>query len=412
MDNTLSVENQILLRCARRDVDPATIEALVNGGALEHRSAGWDTLLAAARIHGLLPLLYERLGMLDGDRIPPPVMAHLRGAYVANLLRNQRLGTELAEVVEALRREGIEAIVLKGGALAPTVYTEPAQRPMNDLDLLLRPEAMDRAGAALQSLGFQLSGLIPAHMVAFQQRFGGGLEWQRSRGGEVTRLDVQHHLVGIDWCWTAFPIEADALWATARPLALDGVRAWQLSAEDTLIQLCLHQALHGYASPLIGYADIDRVIGATDSVLSWSRLVQRAHRFRVKTVLYWGLQRAHRLLATPLPAEVAAALQPGGPRLHFLRALAPSDAAVVLHGAGRRPSGIKQGLIYAALAEPIGAGAGMVRRLLFPGEEWLATRYALETRDRARLYRLVHPLRLARAVLRGLYRPLVESSLE
>jgi hypothetical protein len=412
MDEILSAENQILLCCARRDVEPAAFGALVNGGALEHRSVDWDALLAAARRQGLLPLLYERLGMLDGDRVPPAVMAHLRGAYVANLLRNQRLGTELAEVVEALQRDEIEAIVLKGGALAPTIYTDPAQRPMNDLDLLLRPEAMERAGAVLQSLGFRLSDLIPARMVAFQKRFGGGLEWQRSRGGEVTRLDVQHHLVGIDWCWAAFPIEADALWSAARPLALDGVRAWQLSAEDTLIHLCLHPALHGYASPLIGYADIDRVITATEPVLSWSRLVQRAHRFRVKTLLYWSLQRAHRLFATPLPREAVAALQPGGLRLQLLRALAPSDAAVVLHGASRRPSGIRQGLIYAVLADPIGAGAGMVRRLLFPGEEWLATRYALETRDRARLYRLVHPLRLVRAVLRGLYRPLVESSLE
>jgi hypothetical protein len=339
-------------------------------------------------------------------------MTHLRSAYVANLLRNRQLAAELAGVVGTLRREGIEAIVVKGGALAPTVYADPAQRPMNDLDLLVRPEDTDRAGAVLRSLGFALPGALPARMAAFQQRFGGGVEWQRARGGRVTRLDLHHHLVGVDWCWAAFPFDSDALWSAARPLAVDGLEAWQLSLEDTLIHLCLHPALHGYAGPLLGYADVERVLTAGEGAFPWSRLVERAQRFRVRTVVYYGLQAAHHLLGTPLPVEVVTALEPDALRLRFLRGLAPLDAATVLRGADRRPSGLKQGLIYAALADPVGAGAGMVQRLLFPGQEWLATRYALETQGQARIYRWVHPLRLARAVLRGLHRPLVESSLE
>jgi hypothetical protein len=39
-------------------------------------------------------------------------------------------------------------------------------------------------------------------------------------------------------------------------------------------------------------------------------------------------------------------------------------------------------------------------------------RYSLEKGQNTRLYRLVHPLRVARAFLRGLRRPLVKSSLE
>jgi hypothetical protein len=412
VDESLSIENQILLCCARRDADLDDVGALVDHGALVQRSVNWEALLAAARLHHLLPLLCERLAALDGGLVPQAVMAHLRGAYCTNLLRNQRLGAELAEVVEALRGEEVEAIVLKGGALAPTVYQDPAQRPMSDLDLLVRPEQMERAGAVLASLGFRLSASLPARMVRFQQRFGGGVEWQRSAQGELTYLDLHHHLVGVDWCWAAFPVEREAVWAAARPLDLDGAPAWQLSAEDTLIHLCLHPALHGYASPLMGYADIDRVIAAAEGPRLWPRLVERAERFRVKTVVYWGLQQAHRLLGTPVPADVVAALEPGGPRLRVLRWLAPLDPESVLQGAGREPSGVRQGLIYAALADPMGAGAGMVWRLLFPGEEWLATRYGLGSRSWARLYRLVHPLRLARAFLRGLHRPLVESSLE
>jgi len=211
-----------LLCCARSDFDA---EAQAGVEALLHQGIDWTSLLASARSHSMLPLLYERLHGLDAGRIPPEVMASLKGAYYTNLLRNQRLGADLELVVAALREEGMEAIVLKGGTLARTVYADPARRPMVDLDLLVRRGQMERAGTVLETLGYSLSGSEPAHMVAFQQRFGGGLEWLRSREGRVTRLDVQFDLVGVDWCWDAFPVEPDTLWEAARPLDLDGTPA-------------------------------------------------------------------------------------------------------------------------------------------------------------------------------------------
>jgi hypothetical protein len=413
MDESLSIENQILLCCARRDVDPAAIEALVDDAAAGQRGVNWDALLAAARVHHLLPLLYERLAAVGGDLIPPDVMARLRGAYGANLVRNRRLGAELAEVVDSLGREGVEVIFLKGGALAWTVYADPAQRPMADLDLLVRLEQVGRASAVLQSLGFRLPASIPADMVHFQQQIGAGLGWLRSRRGSMTCLDLHHHLIGVDWCRAAFPVDPDALWASARPLALDGTQAWQLSAEDTLIHLCLHPALnHGYASPLLGYVDMDRLVTAADGGPSWPRLVERAERFGVKTTVYLGLQCAHQHLATPVPPEVLATLQPGRLQSRLLRRLAPVDQEAVLKGINRHRGAVERVLFRSALADQAGATGGIVRGFLFPSEEWLATRYALKTRSQARRYRLVHPLRVARDFLRTLHPPLVRNSLE
>jgi hypothetical protein len=268
---------------------------------------------------------------------------------------------------------------------------------------LVRPEDMDRVGTVLRSLEFEQSGAIPAEQVPFQQRFGGRLEWLRSRGDSVTRLDVQNYLIGTDWCRMAFPVEPEALWAASRPLGLGGVQALQLSAEDTLIHLALHPALHhGYTIPLLCYADVDRVIMVARTPLSWSRLVERAERFRVKTAVYWSLRCAQRLLETPVPPGVLAALQPGGLQVRILRWLAPMEPGAVLHRVQGQPRGAQRVLLDAALADQIEAVGGMVLRLLFPGEEWLAARYALETRWQARLYRLVHPLRVARASLQHL----------
>jgi hypothetical protein len=402
--------DRLLLLCARGRFDDevrATVEALLG------QEVDWQRLLAVAALHRLLPHLYYRLRELDHTLLPAPVMDRLKSNYYANLRRSLWLQHELLQVIQQLRRQGIEVIVLKGGALAWTVYPNPALRPMADLDLLVRPEEMARVGPALEALGFHRSASLPAHMVAFQEAFGGGVEWVCERNGVKVALDIQHDLVGVDWCRGALSIEADALWQAACPLPLNGIQARQLSAEDTLIHLCLHPALHhGYAFAFSGYVDIDRLVWQVGSDPFWTRLLERVGRFQVRTVVYGGLLAAHRLLATPVPPEVLAELAPRGARLHLLRRLAPLDRDADLQEAGKPVTGVRQMLLYAMLMDRWQDAGRMLWSILFPDPDWLAARYGLNGRGRARLYRLVHPFRVARAFVRGLYRPLLQSSLE
>jgi hypothetical protein len=409
LDGRLETTDRLLLCCAQSRFDDGA-------GAREllEEDIDWERLLALAAKHRLLPLLYTRLQELDGARIPEAVMVRAQSAYYASLRSNVLLQHELAQIVGSLHEEGVEVIVLKGGALAWTVYASPALRPMVDLDLLVRPEHIERVGRVLEALEFHRSESLAARMVPFQERFGGGAMWIREGDGRMTGLDVQHDLVGVDWCRQAFPIEADALWEAARPLDLGGTLAKQLSPADALIHLCLHPPLHhGYTWPLIGYVDIDRLIYQAGSDLSWTDLLERVRRFRVKTIVYWGLNAVHEVLATPVSAGVLAELAPQGIRLRLLQRLAPLGQDVVLHEGATRPrTGVRQVLLYAVLADRLRDAWHIPWSILFPDLEWLRVRYALQGKWQARLYRLVHPFRVARAFVRGLNRPLVDSSLE
>jgi hypothetical protein len=90
-----------------------------------------------------------------------------------------------------------------------------------------------------------------------------------------TNRCIHHHLVGLDWLRTAIPIDRDAIWHAARPLQIEATETLQLSTDDTLIHLCLHPAIqHGYAWPLIGMVDIDRVLARAGDVFCWDRLIQ------------------------------------------------------------------------------------------------------------------------------------------
>jgi hypothetical protein len=153
---------------------------------------------------------------------------------------------------------------------------------------------------------------------------------------------------------------------------------------------------------LISYVDMDRLIAAADGAFSWATLIERAERFRVRAAVSYGLQCAHDLLETPLPAEVQAALGPGRLQWRALHRLAPLDQEVVLHLPNMRLRGWKQVLLHMALADSLGAAAGVLQSLLFPDREWLAARYPMQIGGRVSLYRLVRLLHLTRAFLESL----------
>ena len=81
-------------------------------------------------------------------------MDGLRRAYYGNVARNTLLYKELNRILGALQEMGSQSIALKGAALAETVYPSRALRAMSDIDLLVRPDAVERIEAQLLELGY------------------------------------------------------------------------------------------------------------------------------------------------------------------------------------------------------------------------------------------------------------------
>jgi Uncharacterised nucleotidyltransferase len=124
--------------------------------ALAQTSFNWERFTTRACAHGVAPLLYahpHKLGVVD--HLPPRVRAVLQSAYYRNAARNTRLFRVVAEVWQACHRQGIAVIVLKGAALAETVYPHRAVRPMSDIDLLVRAEALEAMDESLTASGYR-----------------------------------------------------------------------------------------------------------------------------------------------------------------------------------------------------------------------------------------------------------------
>ena len=109
----------------------------------------WADLVELAHAERVSPLVY--LVVKDGEYCPPEALAALRGVYYHTLQSNTRLLRMVSEIALAFQARGVGLIVLKGMALAESLYHNPGLRPVTDIDLLVRPVGLEEIVADVEA---------------------------------------------------------------------------------------------------------------------------------------------------------------------------------------------------------------------------------------------------------------------
>src|SRR5262245_38151271 len=126
----------LLAVCARAQAHPAQAALLrEQAQALQQ----WDALPAQAEAHGLVPLVYTHL-QAAGIAVPPAIKQQLLGYYMQHAHATRVRTQVLSDILTCYQAARIDALVLKGAALAHMVYPQPVLRPMRDIDILVRAE--------------------------------------------------------------------------------------------------------------------------------------------------------------------------------------------------------------------------------------------------------------------------------
>ena len=120
--------------------------------ALNNRD-GCFAMLDAAEHHGVVPLLDWRLSSGSETDSPDSLRAALRARAIELAKRELAVRAETTQVLAALESAGIRPVILKGAALAYSLYPTPALRPRADLDILVAPDERDSAWQILLNLG-------------------------------------------------------------------------------------------------------------------------------------------------------------------------------------------------------------------------------------------------------------------
>jgi Uncharacterised nucleotidyltransferase len=111
----------------------------------------WSIAKAVAAMHGVSPLLSRALRW----RGPEGWMQFLEEQRVHVTLRHVRIENLLRQIDQTSREAGIGIITLKGVALHALGLYNRGERPMADVDLLVRAQDAPRAVRLIESLRFQ-----------------------------------------------------------------------------------------------------------------------------------------------------------------------------------------------------------------------------------------------------------------
>jgi len=297
---TLSREARLLLLAARRDarVDEAMC-ALLAGGGMD-----WRLVVELAHRERAVPVLWRRLASLPCAALAAAGVAGLERTALSYEFKMLYLRQRLEQTVAALAEASIPVVLLKGAALAFTVYPSLTDRPMADLDLLVPREHADQAREVALGVGWgwrhdsQLDDFYATHhhLAPLTDPRGMGVALELH-----TALFFEGH---------PFRFTPEMVWRDATPVDVGGVRALVPSVSHQLLHVCLHLAWsHGFEEGVWrGVRDVDAV--AATGRVDWDEFARLAVESRAATACYWTLRLTRVLLDTELPPAVLRALRP------------------------------------------------------------------------------------------------------
>jgi hypothetical protein len=202
----------------------------------------WSALLGRIRFERVYGLAVEAAstGALDLSEGQADELRQLHRAGMTWCLHAER---KLLRLADTFDDAGIEYAILKGPALAHTVYREPCLRAFGDLDLLVRSQDYNRASALLMRIGHARS--RPEPRPGWEARFGKASVHVNPDDG--IEIDLHRTLVlGPFGQW----IDADELMTNLDTFVVGGRTLPRLDDTGMFLNVALHAAL-GWAQPRI-----------------------------------------------------------------------------------------------------------------------------------------------------------------
>jgi hypothetical protein len=256
------------------------------------RSAPSADLLRPAG-NRLFPLLAEAARRSE-IALDPFVRSRLRAALASEEVRYEGYCQLLGPALAALLGDGVDILVLKGAAIAETVYPRPQLRHSHDIDVLVAPRQHAGAVARLQRLG-----------------------WQRERAGPESDTDSFVHAFGLPLCvhtrWirgSLGPTDFAALRSRARRIRLAGVLVPTPSPADALLHILGQAVTSGTFRSLVWACDAFFCVDRSEE-MDWHLFARELRKSPLAPAYLQLLGYLHDNLDLALPGVITEALGRG-----------------------------------------------------------------------------------------------------
>jgi hypothetical protein len=213
-------------------------------------------------------------------------------------LRNIRMMHLLERVAVRFNEAGLPLMALKGAALNLTIHAQPGDRPMGDLDLMVRPQDVDKARELLEDLGC-LRG-EPLVREDFFPRYYYETDY---RLGAIHPVRIDLHVRPFRPLRYGQLVPVEALWQRALTVRMVDATLQIPCPDDMLIHLATHAAIHGL-NRTQWLDDIRHWIVAHERSMDWDRFMDRIIDWRLVLPVREALVRVEHLHGGTCPATV------------------------------------------------------------------------------------------------------------
>ncbi len=238
----------------------------------DSQALNWDLVAKIAHAQWLAPLIYSVIR--EEGLLPAMLEEEFRAFYIENGLHNARQFDHVGKLITAFAGAGIPLLVLKGAALAETVYGNIALRRMIDVDILVHRNNVEKSLKLLAGLDYAT--VDPETHPGMITQYENEVMLVRSQG---FKMPLELHWSLLDSPHYQNKVEMDWFWQTAERARIGNSQGLVLGLEALIIHLCSHLMLHHQGRGLMWLHDIAELLGQNQEAINWDALLTKAQTF-------------------------------------------------------------------------------------------------------------------------------------
>jgi len=268
--------------------DPERFGVLIDEMASAGSADLWNELVAHASYHGILGVIDSALAGY-GQTATELRQTAMRRRAIEELWHAHLVGG-LTTAVGILSNAGVASCALKGPVLSARLYPTPSARHSVDIDLLVRPDDVERALDAFVAAGFHVSDGVSTEYL---RQYGHHLSMSRAATAPIELHFRAYSGFGVE-------LSASDMLARARPIRFrDDFSILVLSPEDEFVYLAAHAAGHSFIR-LVWLYDL-KLLVKHHPELDWQQIAERAQRFGVASVVAYTIRLLDEWLGVAIP---------------------------------------------------------------------------------------------------------------